>query len=62
MKTEKNMKFDELVKLMQTLRSKEGCVWDKEQTHESLVKYLREETEELIENIENRISEKQNKI
>lgn len=44
--------FDELVKVMEILRSEKGCVWDKEQTHESLIKYLREESEELIENIE----------
>ena len=50
-KTQKN-NFDELVDVMKTLRSEKGCVWDKEQTHESLIKYLREESEELIENIE----------
>ena len=47
-------KFAELVETMKILRSEQGCVWDREQTHESLVKYLREETEELIENIENK--------
>jgi tetrapyrrole methylase family protein/MazG family protein len=49
----KKNNFDELVEVMQILRSEKGCVWDKEQTHESLIKYLREESEELIENIEN---------
>ena len=47
-----NNKFQELVEVMKLLRSENGCVWDKEQTHESLIKYLREESEELIENIE----------
>ena len=51
MKNKRN-NFDELVEVMQTLRSEKGCVWDKQQTHESLIKYLREESEELIENIE----------
>ncbi|MCP4482544.1 MAG: nucleotide pyrophosphohydrolase [bacterium] len=46
--------FDDLIQTMSLLRSKDGCPWDKEQTHESLVKYLREETEELIENIKNK--------
>ncbi|MCG3204991.1 MAG: Nucleoside triphosphate pyrophosphohydrolase/pyrophosphatase MazG [Elusimicrobia bacterium] len=32
---------------MAQLRSKSGCPWDREQTHISLVKYLREETKEL---------------
>lgn len=34
------------------LRSPEGCPWDREQTHDSLKKYLIEETHELLEAIE----------
>ncbi|AYC30692.1 MazG family protein [Paenisporosarcina cavernae] len=34
------------------LRSPEGCPWDREQRHESLKKYLIEETQELIEAID----------
>ena len=37
---------------MATLRSEEGCPWDREQTHESLVGYLLEEVFELIEALE----------
>ncbi len=34
------------------LRSPEGCPWDREQTHETLKKYVIEETHELVEAIE----------
>jgi tetrapyrrole methylase family protein/MazG family protein len=34
---------------METLRGENGCPWDKEQTHESLKRYLIEETYETIE-------------
>ena len=37
---------------MATLRGPGGCPWDAEQTHESLVPYLLEETFELIEALE----------
>ena len=39
--------FDKLVAIMAKLRSKNGCIWDKEQTHKSLVKYLVSEADEL---------------
>ncbi len=41
-----------LVEVMDTLRSSDGCDWDQEQTHESLTKYLVEETFELVDAIE----------
>jgi len=41
-----------LVQVMDRLRSPGGCVWDAEQTHESLVKYLLEESYEFIDAIE----------
>ncbi|MFM8926963.1 MAG: MazG family protein [Rhodoluna sp.] len=44
--------LDELIKTANTLRSPGGCPWDAEQTHESLVQYLLEETYELIDAIE----------
>lgn len=44
--------FDELVATVARLRAPGGCPWDAEQTHESLVQYLTEETHELIEAIE----------
>ncbi len=45
-------KLDELVMVMAKLRAPGGCPWDAEQTHESLIKYLVEETYELIDAIE----------
>ncbi len=44
-------KFNELKKVFETLHGPKGCVWDKEQTHESLIGGLREETRELIKAI-----------
>ena len=51
---EKNLsdKFQKLVEIMEKLRSDVGCPWDKVQTHETLKKYILEETYELIEAIE----------
>lgn len=45
-------KFKNLVEIMEKLRSEEGCPWDKVQTHDTLKRYLLEETYELIEAIE----------
>jgi XTP/dITP diphosphohydrolase len=42
----------DLVAVMDRLRSPGGCPWDAEQTHQSLVPYLIEETHELVEAIE----------
>ena len=42
----------DLIKVMDRLRSPGGCPWDAEQTHESLVEYLIEETYETVEAIE----------
>ncbi|WEG12725.1 nucleoside triphosphate pyrophosphohydrolase [Pullulanibacillus sp. KACC 23026] len=47
-----NHSFPRLRKIIQTLRSPEGCPWDREQTHESLKKYLIEEVYEVIEAID----------
>lgn len=46
-----------LVEVMDTLRSPGGCPWDAEQTHESLLKYLLEESYEFVDAVqaENRI-------
>ena len=38
-----------LVEVMDRLRSPGGCPWDAEQTHESLIKYLLEESYEFID-------------
>ncbi len=40
---------DQLVQVMDQLRSPGGCPWDAEQTHESLARYLLEETYEALE-------------
>lgn len=45
-------KFGDLVAVMDRLRSPGGCVWDARQSHESLMKYLVEESYEVIEAIE----------
>ncbi len=41
--------FDDLVKIMATLRSPDGCPWDRQQTHQSLLPYLVEESHEYID-------------
>jgi XTP/dITP diphosphohydrolase len=45
-------KLDELIAVLERLRAPGGCAWDREQTHESLVQYLVEETYELVDAIE----------
>jgi XTP/dITP diphosphohydrolase len=40
---------DRLVEVMDQLRSPGGCPWDAEQTHQSLARYLLEETYEVLE-------------
>ncbi len=47
-----NYTFDDLIKIMEILRSDEGCPWDKEQTHKSIRRNLIEETYEVIEAID----------
>ena len=44
--------FQQLVDIMRRLRAPGGCPWDAEQTHESLTRYLLEETYEVIEAID----------
>jgi XTP/dITP diphosphohydrolase len=41
-----------LVEVMDRLRSPGGCLWDAKQTHESLVKYLLEESYEFIDSVD----------
>ncbi len=50
--------FHDLTQIMDTLRSENGCAWDREQTHESLKKYLIEECYEVLEAIEENDEEK----
>ncbi len=45
-----NQAFDKLTSTVAKLRDpQDGCPWDLEQTHQSLAKYLQEETQELLE-------------
>lgn len=44
--------FEQLIAIMRRLRAPGGCPWDAEQTHESLTRYLLEETYEVIEAID----------
>jgi len=45
-------RFDELVSVMRTLRSPEGCPWDREQTLATLRPFLLEETYETLDAID----------
>ena len=44
--------FEELVKIISRLRQPDGCPWDHDQTSQSLIPFLIEETYELIESID----------
>ncbi len=44
--------FDDLVRIVAKLRSKEGCPWDREQTFASLKKCLADETKEVFQAID----------
>lgn len=46
--------FDDLVHIMTLLRSPGGCLWDMEQTHESIRDNLIEEAYEVVEAIDNK--------
>ena len=45
-------KFIELLGIVEKLRGPDGCPWDKEQTHQSLLQYFLEETYEVIESVD----------
>lgn len=47
-----NRTFEQLERIVDTLRSPNGCPWDREQTHQSIRKNLIEETYEVIEAID----------
>ena len=44
--------FFRLIKIVEKLRSPEGCSWDRKQTPKSLLPYFLEETHEVIESID----------
>src|SRR5580765_2326642 len=47
-----------IFEVVKRLRARDGCPWDREQTHESLRPYLLEETYELLEAIDSRDDDK----
>lgn len=49
--------FEEFMEIIRKLRSKDGCPWDREQTHESLKSCLLDECYETIEAIDNKDKE-----
>ncbi len=50
--------FCKLINIMEKLRGPEGCPWDRKQTEKSLIKYLSEETYEVVDAIEEENYEK----
>ena len=46
-------RFEKLVGIVRRLRSDEGCPWDREQTHDSLLPYFLEEAYEVMEAVDN---------
>jgi len=58
MKKRNKDNFSDLIKLMSKLRSKEGCPWDRVQTHKSLLPYLIEESYEVLDTIETKDDQK----
>ncbi len=49
--------LDDLKEIITRLRAKDGCPWDSVQTHESMKRYLVEETSEVLEAIDNNDSD-----
>jgi len=48
----KNTKFIELKEIFTTLHGPRGCMWDKQQTHKSIIPGLREEVREFVAEVE----------
>ena len=51
---DKRYSYEDLIGIMAKLRGEEGCAWDKEQTHASLIPNFLEETYEVIDALENK--------
>ena len=49
--------YEQLLDIIAELRSDHGCPWDRAQTHESMIKCMRDECEEAIAAIENKDDE-----
>lgn len=56
--SEQSIDMSPLVEVMAQLRSPEGCIWDLQQTHDSLRRYLVEEVYEVLEAIDLKDGEK----
>lgn len=54
MERKEKYSFQDLIDIVAQLRSENGCPWDREQTHESLISCLQEESEEVILAIQNK--------
>jgi tetrapyrrole methylase family protein / MazG family protein len=55
--------FAELLSIIKKLRGPDGCPWDRKQTHETLIKFLVEESQEAIAAIEeNQMAELANEL
>lgn len=48
---QKKYSFDDFVKIIERLRAKDGCPWDREQTHDSLRPCMMEEAAEFVSSI-----------
>ena len=51
-KADEGYGFEDLITVVEVLRSEEGCPWDREQDHKSIRKDFIEETYEVIEAID----------
>ncbi len=55
---QKKTTLEDLVELMATLRSEQGCPWDRKQTKDTIKPYIIEETYEVVEAVDERNPEK----
>ncbi len=55
--THKKVTLEDLIDLMATLRSEQGCPWDRKQTYDTLKPYVIEEAYEVLEAVDERSSE-----
>ena len=49
--------YEQLLEIIAELRSDHGCPWDRAQTHESMIKCLYDECDEVVEAIKNKDDE-----
>ena len=49
--------YEQLLDIIAKLRGENGCPWDKAQTHESMIKCLYDECDEVVEAIKNKDDE-----